>query len=109
MAKAGLELDASAQGRKQTPPNGGRRGQAGCQGGRFAIAARAHSALTKPMKAAGYGAGYEYDDSEEASFVQDYFPEKLGRRKFYNPLKRGFEREIWRRLECWAKLRRERS
>jgi putative ATPase len=40
---------------------------------------------------------------------QDYFPEALGRQTFYNPPDRGFEREIRKRLDYWAKLRRERS
>ena len=40
---------------------------------------------------------------------QDYFPEKMGRQTFYDPPDRGFEREIRKRLDYWAKLRRERS
>ena len=40
---------------------------------------------------------------------QDYFPEALGRQTFYDPPDRGFEREIRKRLEYWAKLRRERD
>jgi putative ATPase len=68
------------------------------------------SAPTRLMKAEGYGAGYQYDhDSEEAFSDQDYFPESLGRQQFYDPPERGFEREIRKRLEYWAKLRRERS
>jgi putative ATPase len=68
------------------------------------------NAPTKLMKAEGYGAGYEYDhDAEEAFSGQDYFPEALGRQKFYDPPERGFEREIRKRLEYWAKLRRERG
>jgi putative ATPase len=68
------------------------------------------NAPTGLMKTEGYGAGYEYDhDSSEAFSGQDYFPEKLGRQKFYDPPERGFEREIRKRLEYWAKLRRERS
>src|SRR3984885_8761825 len=68
------------------------------------------NAPTKLMKAEGYGAGYEYDhDSEEAFSGQDYFPESLGRRQFYDPPERGFEREIRKRLDYWAKLRRERG
>jgi putative ATPase len=68
------------------------------------------NAPTKLMKTEGYGSGYEYDhDSEEAFSGQDYFPESLGRRQFYDPPERGFEREIRKRLEYWAKLRRERS
>ncbi len=68
------------------------------------------NAPTKLMKSEGYGAGYEYDHDEADAFSgQDYFPEQLGRRQFYDPPERGFEREIRKRLEYWAKLRRERS
>jgi putative ATPase len=68
------------------------------------------NASTKLMESEGYGSGYEYDhDSAEAFSGQDYFPEQLGRRQFYDPPDRGFEREIRKRLEYWAKLRRERS
>ena len=68
------------------------------------------NAPTKLMQTEGYGSGYEYDhDSDEAFSGQDYFPEKLGRQKFYDPPERGFEREIRKRLEYWAKLRRERG
>ena len=68
------------------------------------------NAPTKLMKNEGYGSGYEYDhESAEAFSGQDYFPEALGRRQFYDPPERGFEREIRKRLEYWAKLRRERS
>jgi putative ATPase len=68
------------------------------------------NAPTKLMKTEGYGSGYEYDhDAPEAFSGQDNFPEQLGRRQFYDPPERGFEREIRKRLEYWAKLRRERS
>ena len=68
------------------------------------------NAPTKLMKAEGYGAGYDYDhDAPEAFSGQDYFPEALGRQTFYDPPERGFEREIRKRLDYWAKLRKERS
>jgi putative ATPase len=68
------------------------------------------NAPTKLMQSEGYGRGYAYDhDAEEAFSGQDYFPEKLGRQTFYDPPARGFEREIGKRLEYWAKLRRERG
>jgi putative ATPase len=68
------------------------------------------NAPTELMRSQGYGAGYEYDhDAAEAFSGQDYFPEGLGRRSFYDPPERGFEREIKRRLEYWAKLRAERG
>jgi putative ATPase len=65
---------------------------------------------TKLMKSEGYGSGYEYDhDTPEAFSGQDYFPEALGRQTFYDPPDRGFEREIRRRLDYWAKLRSGKS
>jgi len=68
------------------------------------------NAPTKLMQTEGYGSGYEYDhDAPEAFSGQDYFPEQLGRQKFYDPPERGFEREIRKRLDYWAKLRRERD
>jgi putative ATPase len=68
------------------------------------------NAPTKLMKTEGYGSGYEYDhDAEEAFSGRDYFPEKLGRQTFYDPPERGFEREIRKRLDYWAKLRTERG
>jgi putative ATPase len=64
------------------------------------------NAPTRLMKAESYGKGYEYDhDAPEAFSGQDYFPEKMGRQTFYEPPDRGFEREIRKRLEYWAKLR----
>ena len=64
------------------------------------------NAPTKLMKAQEYGAGYLYDhDQPDAFSGQDYFPTEMGRRKFYEPVERGFERDIQKRLEYWAKLR----
>ena len=68
------------------------------------------NAPTGLMKSEGYGAGYDYDhDAPDAFSGQDYFPEALGRQTFYDPLERGFEREIRKRLEYWAKLRKEKG
>jgi putative ATPase len=68
------------------------------------------NAPTKLMKSEGYGSGYEYDhDAPDAFSGQDYFPEGLGRRTFYDPPERGFEREIRKRLDYWAKRRKERG
>lgn len=64
------------------------------------------NAPTKLMKEEGYSSGYAYDHDAEGAFSgQDYFPEKLGRQEFYHPVERGFEREIKKRMEYWAKLR----
>ena len=68
------------------------------------------NAPTKLMKDEAYGAGYQYDhDQPDAFSGQDYFPEKMGRQTFYDPPDRGFEREIRKRLDYWAKLRVERQ
>jgi len=68
------------------------------------------NAPTKLMKETGYGSGYQYDhDMPDAFSGQDYFPEAMGRQSFYDPPDRGFEREIRKRLDYWAKLRRERA
>ena len=62
------------------------------------------------MKQEGYGAGYRYDhELPEAFSGQDYFPDEMARRVFYDPPERGFEREIRKRLQYWEKLRRERG
>ena len=69
------------------------------------------NAPTKLMKQEGYGAGYAYDHSAEEAFSgQNYFPDEMTERpQFYDPPGRGFEAEIKKRLEHWAKLRRERA
>ena len=68
------------------------------------------NAPTKLMKEEDYGKGYLFDhDMPEAFSGQDYFPEKMGRHTFYDPPERGFEREIRKRLDYWAKRRAERA
>jgi putative ATPase len=64
------------------------------------------NAPTRLMRNLGYGKGYVYDHATEEGFSgQNYFPEGVGRRNFYRPGERGFEREIRKRLEYWDKLR----
>ena len=68
------------------------------------------NAPTKLMKTIGYGKGYEYDhDTAEGFSGQNYFPEGMARREFYQPVERGFERDLRKRLEYWAKLRERRG
>jgi putative ATPase len=65
------------------------------------------NAPTKMMKNLGYGSGYVYDHDTEVGFSgQNYFPDDMPRRRFYEPRERGFERDIKKRLEYWDKLRR---
>lgn len=64
------------------------------------------NAPTKMMKNLGYNAGYIYDPDTANGFSgQNCFPESLGRQKFYQPVERGFEREIKKRLDYWESLR----
>jgi putative ATPase len=68
------------------------------------------NAPTKLMRAEGYGADYAYDHDEPDAFSgQNYWPEAIGRRKLYAPVERGFEREVRKRLDYWARLRTERE
>ena len=58
------------------------------------------------MRDLGYGHGYEYDHATDEAFSgQNYFPEGMTREQFYRPVDRGFEKEIAKRLDHWAKLR----
>ena len=67
------------------------------------------NAPTALMREAGYGVNYQYDhDAPDAFSGQNYWPEALERQKIYQPVERGFEREIAKRLDYWERLRRDR-
>jgi putative ATPase len=68
--------------------------------------AHIRNAPTKLMRELGYGKGYAYDHDQEEGFSgQDYFPEEMERRRFYEPKGEGREAAIRERLERWAALR----
>ncbi|MFC7703011.1 replication-associated recombination protein A [Plastorhodobacter daqingensis] len=68
------------------------------------------NAPTRLMKEQGYGAGYAYDhDAEDGFSGQNYFPETMKRPVFYHPPERGFERELKKRVEYFARLREQRQ
>jgi putative ATPase len=68
------------------------------------------NAPTRMMKDMGFGAGYAYDHEAEDGFSgQDYFPEGMKRPVWYLPPERGFERELKKRLDYFAKLRAKRQ
>lgn len=80
--------------------------QAAAQTGSLMPPKHAMNAPTKLMKEQGYHLGYRYDhDTPEGFSGQNYFPDDLPRSTFYQPVERGFERDIRKRLEYWAKLR----
>ena len=67
------------------------------------------NAPTRLMKEQGFGAGYAYDhDAEDGFSGQDYFPDGMARPRFYQPVERGFERDLGKRLDYFAKLRAKR-
>ncbi|MGO4908768.1 replication-associated recombination protein A [Pseudorhodobacter sp. W20_MBD10_FR17] len=68
------------------------------------------NAPTKMMKEIGYGAGYAYDhDAEDGFSGQNYFPDSMKRPVWYMPPERGFERELKKRIDYFAKLRAKRQ
>ncbi|MBD3786362.1 MAG: replication-associated recombination protein A [Sphingomonadales bacterium] len=68
------------------------------------------NAPTKLMEDQGYGAGYAYDhDAEDGFSGQNYFPETIKRPVLYSPVERGFERELKKRVDWFAKLRMQRG
>jgi putative ATPase len=64
------------------------------------------NAPTKLMKGLGHGAHYRYAHDEAGGFAagEDYLPDGLPQRSFYQPVARGLELRIGERL---ADLRRQ--
>jgi len=72
--------------------------------------AHIRNAPTRLMKELGYGEGYEYDHDADGGFSgQNYFPDGMERRRFYDPKGDGREAAIKERLDRWAALRRDRG
>jgi len=78
--------------------------------GSLAPPAHILNAPTKLMKEQGYGDGYAYDHNAEDGFSgQDYFPDGQERVALYQPVERGFERELSKRVSYFDKLRADRQ
>jgi putative ATPase len=66
------------------------------------------NAATKMMKQQGYGQDYQYNHQTPHGFSgQNYFPQSLKRTSFYQPVERGFEREMKKRLDYFNQLREQ--
>lgn len=66
------------------------------------------NAPTKLMKEMGYGKGYLYDHDTPHGFSgQNYFPDAMEKQSFYEPVERGFEREMKKRKEFFKTLRKK--
>lgn len=62
------------------------------------------NAPTKLMKAEGYAEGYRYPHDFPGHVVsQQYLPDELAGRRYYDPGEEGYERDIGRRLAAWRK------
>jgi putative ATPase len=67
------------------------------------------NAPTTLMKKQGFGAGYAYDhDAQDGFSGQNYFPDGMARPDFYQPVDRGFERDLKKRVDYFDKLRAKR-
>ena len=76
------------------------------QTGSLAPPAHILNAPTKLMKQLGYSADYAYDHDDPDGFSgQNCFPDGMNRQIFYQPVERGYEREIAKRLAYWERLR----
>lgn len=84
------------------------------------ISAKQHGSLMPPkhilnaptsmMKEMGYGAGYAYDhDAPDGFSGQNFFPDDMPREEYYQPVERGFEREVQKRLHYFDQLRAKRN
>lgn len=68
------------------------------------------NAPTVLMKDQGYGVGYAYDHEETDGFSgQNYFPDGMKRYDFYKPVERGFERDLKKRQQYFARIRAKRQ
>ncbi len=68
------------------------------------------NAPTQLMKDQGYGDGYAYDHDAQGGFSgQNYFPDGMKRGVYYQPVERGFERELKKRLDYFVKQRAKRT
>ena len=68
------------------------------------------NAPTRLMKNLGYGEGYAYDhDAEDGFSGANYWPDGLPPQSFYQPVERGFEREVRKRMDWWQRRRGERQ
>jgi len=71
-------------------------------GGTAPVPLHLRNAPTRMMKELGYGKEYKYPHDFADGFVpENYFPETLGRRKYYEPSEAGHEKVIADRLKAW--------
>ncbi len=78
--------------------------------GPLPVPAWLRNAPTSLMKDLGYGEDYKYPHDYTGAIVQqEYFPGEIEGRTYYHPVKRGFEREIIKRIKYWRSVRESRE
>ena len=74
----------------------------------YGVPLHIRNAPTKLMKDLDYGKEYRYDhEFENSYYYQNYFPEQMKEKTYYEPGEYGFEKEVKKRLDWWKKLRDE--
>lgn len=72
----------------------------------YGVPLHIRNAPTKLMKDLDYGKNYRYDhEFENKYYYQNYFPEQMQEKTYYEPGPFGFEKEIKKRIDWWQKLR----
>ncbi|HET7297055.1 MAG TPA: recombination factor protein RarA, partial [Gemmatimonadales bacterium] len=72
-----------------------------------AVPLHIRNAPTPLMKELGYGAGYKYAHAfDDAYAPQEYLPDALKGARWYEPTEFGFEKDIRKRMEWWADLKK---
>ena len=74
--------------------------------GSLEVPVHLRNAPTKLMKSLDYGKAYRYAHDEPDAYAagENYFPDKLGQRRYYRPAPRGLEIKIAEKLERLAEL-----
>jgi putative ATPase len=68
------------------------------------------NAPTQLMKDIGYGKDYSYDHASAEGFSgSNYWPDAMERQTFYEPVDRGFEKEVRERMAYWQQLKDKRG
>ena len=74
----------------------------------YGVPLHIRNAPTQLMKDLNYGRDYHYDHKYEYKYYyQKYFPEQMPEKIYYKPGTYGFEKEIQKRIDWWAKLKKE--
>jgi len=76
--------------------------------GHLGVPLHIRNAPTGLMKDLGYGRDYTYDHEFEHHYrYKKCFPEQMSEQTYYDPSNFGFEREVRKRLDWWARLRKQ--